>query len=99
MTSYAESLRQHARIAILRFCEAAPDYTTNVSLLADQLPNIGITFSRDQVISELHWLRDQGFVTLKEFEGFVTVRATQRGVDIALGKARHPEIKRPRPGE
>ncbi|GAB5433150.1 MAG: hypothetical protein EpisKO_25200 [Epibacterium sp.] len=96
--SYADELRKHARIAILRFLEDAPRYTSNVSMLATQLPRVGIAFTRDQVTTEAHWLKEQGLVDLEDHAGFVVIAATTRGVEIAQGIARHPEIQRPRPG-
>lgn len=96
--SYADELRKHARIAVLRFLKDAPKYTSNASMLSTQLPLVGINYTRDQVSTEVHWLRDQGFVTLETHAAFVVVEATQRGVEIAEGIAVHPEIQRPHPG-
>lgn len=98
MTSYAETLREHARIAILRFLEAAPKYTSNVSMLAAQLPVVGIAFTRDQVRAELAWLEEQGLARLDTKQGsFVIATATLRGVEVAQGIARHPGVQRPGP--
>jgi hypothetical protein len=97
--SYQETVREHARIAILRFLEDAPKYTSNASMLSTQLPLLGIAFTRDQVTTELHWLREQGLVTLEDNSGFIVATATTRGVEIAQGIARHPNIQRPRPGK
>jgi len=96
--SYSDTLRQHARIAILRFLEDAPRYTSNVSMLTSQLPLIGISFTRDQVVTELAWLKEQGLVETEETGAFIVAIATTRGVEIAQGIARHPEIQRPKPG-
>lgn len=99
MTEYAETLRRHRRIAILRFLEASPTFTSNVSILSDVLNSdrIGINTSRAQTATELHWLAEQGFVTVSGDTDFMVVQATARGVDIALGRATHPEIQRPSP--
>lgn len=97
--SYQDTVREHARIAILRFLEDAPRYTSNASMLSTQLPLLGIAFTRDQVTTELHWLREQGMVTLEDNSGFIVATATTRGVEIAQGIARHPNIQRPRPGK
>ena len=96
--SYSATLRQHARIAILRFLEDAPQYTLNVSMLTSQLPLIGIAFTRAQVVTELAWLKEQGLVETEETGAFIVAIATTRGVEIAQGIARHPEIQRPKPG-
>lgn len=95
--SYAETLREHARIAILRFVEDAPKYTSNVSMLATLLPSVGISFSRDQVVGEVRWLEEQGLVSTEDHAGFVIVTGTTRGVEVAQGIVRHPGVKRPGP--
>ncbi len=96
---YGQTLRRHRRLAILRFLQASPTYTSNVSILTDVLngSDIGIDTSRDQTATELGWLAEQGFVTLGGRPDFVVATATTRGVDIALGRAGHPEIQRPAP--
>ena len=96
--SYSDLVTRHARIAILRFLEDAPQYTTNASMLSTALPRLGISYTRDQVETELSWLQEQGLVTVEETGGFVVATATVRGVEIAQGIATHPKIQRPRPG-
>lgn len=99
MSDYAETLRRHRRLAILRFLEASPTFTSNVSILTDVLngDTLGIDTSRDQTTTELSWLSENGFVTLAGQPDFRVVTATSRGVDLALGRATHPDIQRPSP--
>ncbi|MEH7830364.1 VpaChn25_0724 family phage protein [Gemmobacter denitrificans] len=99
MTDFQTFNSRHRRLAILRFLEASPGYTSNVSILTDVLnsDDIGIQTSRDQTTTELAWLAENGFVTLGGREDFRVATATGRGVEIALGRATHPEIKRPGP--
>jgi hypothetical protein len=97
MSDYAALVRKHARITILRFLEGAPKYTSNASMLSAMLPKAGVNFTRDQTVTELEWLREQGFVNLETYGGIVVAIATLRGVEIAQGVATHPEIQRPRP--
>ena len=99
MNDYAETLRRHRRLAILRFLEASPSYTSNVSILTDVLnsPSIGIDTSRDQTTTELAWLAETGFITLAGQPEFRVATATTRGVDAALGRTVHPDIQRPSP--
>ncbi|CUH68001.1 hypothetical protein TG4357_03332 [Thalassovita gelatinovora] len=98
MSSYQETLREHARIAILRLLEDAPKYTSNVSMIAQLLHPLGIAFTRDQVAGEITWLQEQGLITTEDHGGFIVVTATLRGIEVAQGIARHPGIQRPRPG-
>lgn len=98
MTGYNETLREHARLAILRVLEDAPKYTSNVSMMTTILDKVGITFSRDQVEGEVTWLKEQGLLTTEDHSGFIVATATVRGVEVAQGVARYPGIHRRRPG-
>lgn len=99
MTEYEATLRKHRRLAILRFLEKSHTFTSNVSILTDVLNSntIGIDTTRDQTTTELAWLAENGFVTLAGQSDFWVATATARGVEIALGRARHPEVQRPSP--
>ncbi|MBM2294688.1 hypothetical protein JQX09_22520 [Sulfitobacter pseudonitzschiae] len=95
--SYAETVRKHRRLGILRHLEACSGYTSNASILTDVLDGVGIASTRDQIVTELTWLRENGFVAYDDNVAFVVVRATQTGVEIALGRSTHPDIQRPSP--
>jgi len=97
MTDYSDTLSKHRRLAILRHLEKSADYTSNVSILTDVLNGLGVSSSRDQVVTDLTWLKENGFVSYSEAGDFIVVSVTARGVEIALGRARHPEIQRPKP--
>lgn len=99
MTDYHQTLSRHRRLAILRFLEQSPTFTSNVSILTDVLNSnaIGIDTSRDQTTTELAWLAEQGLVTLGGQPEFRVATATARGADIALGRATHPDVQRPSP--
>ena len=97
MNDYSDVLRRHRRLAILRHLEACAEYTSNGSILQSVLIGLGVQSTRDQVVSELVWLREQGFVECNDRADFVVVTATARGVEIARGLTTHPEIQRPSP--
>lgn len=97
MNDYAATVRQHRRLAILRHLDEVPDYTSNSSILQGVLMGLGLPSSSDQVVTELAWLKEQGFVELTGPSAFLVVTATRRGVEIATGVATHPDIQRPRP--
>lgn len=97
MSDYAATMRKHKRLAILRHLEAIPEYTGNAAILQDVLGGLGLASSRDQVVTELSWLKDQGFVSFDSGADFLVVTATARGVDLARGLASHPDVQRPSP--
>ena len=97
MNDYADRLRAHRRIAVLRHLEAAPEYVSNAAILAEVLAGLGLSVTRDQLLGELGWLREQGFVEFDPAAAFTVVVATRRGVEIARGLATHPGVHRPGP--
>ncbi|APC14540.1 hypothetical protein BLL42_01870 [Pseudomonas frederiksbergensis] len=94
-TPYAEYLRQDIRLVILRLLAEMTAYRANSSVLTMALDNYGHTLSRDQVKTELHWLLEQGALTLDDVGPVLVATLTERGQDIAAGRARVPGIKRP----
>lgn len=97
MTDYSVTLRRHKRLAILRHLADCAEYTGNASILQDVLRGVGLPSTRDQVITELAWLKEQGFVSYDDRADFIVVTAAARGVEIARGLATHPEVQRPGP--
>ena len=97
MTSYAEDITRHRRLAVLRHLSEVTDYVSNASVLQGVLRSLGLALSWDALMTELFWLREQGFVTFDPDAGFIVVTATRRGVDVAQGLSEHPGVQRPRP--
>ncbi|SDA63538.1 hypothetical protein SAMN03159443_01922 [Pseudomonas sp. NFACC15-1] len=95
MTPYADYLRHDMRLVILRLLVEMPGYRANSSVLNTALDNFGHTASRDQVKTELQWLAEQAAVTLADIGPVLVATLTERGQDIAAGRARVPGIKRP----
>lgn len=97
MSDYGDTLRKHRRLAILRHLEAIPEYTGNAAILQDVLRGLGLPTTRDQVVTELAWLKEQGFLGFDAGADFLVVTGTARGMEIARGLATHPDIQRPSP--
>jgi Fe2+ or Zn2+ uptake regulation protein len=96
--NFAERIAQDRRLSILRLLERTPGYRVNESLLHLALEDLGHRTSHDQLRAELGWLAEQGLVALEEIAGVLIATATERGVDVAQGKAIVPGVKRPAPG-
>ncbi len=94
---YADTLRRHRRLSILRMLAGAPGYSANESLIEDVLDKFRVTSTRDQVRTELGWLSDQGFVSVEDIGGLMIATITQNGADVATGKRVHPDIEKPAP--
>ncbi|MDS9879385.1 ArsR family transcriptional regulator [Pseudomonas protegens] len=95
MTQYAAFLREDYRLVILRLPVETTGYRANSSVLTMALDSFGHTLSRDQVKTELHWLAEQGAITVSDVGPVLVATLTERGQDIAAGRARVPGIKRP----
>lgn len=95
MTHYSDFLREDIRLVVLRLLVEMMAYRANSSVLTMALDNYGHTLSRDQVKTELHWLAEQGALTLSDVGPVLVATLTERGQDIAAGRARVPGIKRP----
>lgn len=97
MSAYDEFNRKHRRISILRILSESPEYRANDSLLAMVVNEFGIVSTRDQLRSELTWLREQGFVTLKDTASILVATMTEAGGEVAAGRRTDPGIARPSP--
>ena len=97
--SYAATLEAHRRLAILTHLSECLDYASNAEILLDVCNGVGITTSRDQMISTLAWLHEAGLLATRDHDGFLIVEASARGVDVASGRARDPGVRRPAPGQ
>ena len=92
--SYAQKVREHVRLTILRLLEEDPNYTMNESMLTDMVPEYGFTQSRDQIRTELAWLREQGLIRYDSNPVIIIAHLTGRGADVALGRTTVPGVKR-----
>ncbi len=95
MTQYADYLRHDIRLVVLRLLVEMTAYRANSSVLTMALDSYGHALSRDQVKTELHWLAEQGALTIYDVGPVLVATLTERGQDIAAGRARVPGIKRP----
>jgi hypothetical protein len=95
MSKFAEFIRHDIRLVILRLLVDMTAYRANSSVLTMALDSYGHTLSRDQVKTELHWLAEQGALTLEDVGPVLVATLSERGQDIAAGRARVPGIKRP----
>jgi Fe2+ or Zn2+ uptake regulation protein len=86
---------EHRRLAILRHLEASARHTSNAAILTDVVTGVGIPSTRDQVMTALSWLEEQGLVSTVRAETFWVASATARGVEVATGHAVVPGVKRP----
>ena len=92
--SFAKAETEHQRRVILDILAQQNDYAQNQIMLKQGLKMVGHTVSADKIVSEFHWLKEQGLVSVDEFGGFSVATLTQRGLDIAEGASSIPGIAR-----
>ncbi len=95
--SYADHFAKHVRLAILRFLDTAPGCRANSSILHSIVDELGLSSTRDQVKTELSWLEEQRLVTLVDLGHMLVATLTERGSDVATGRATVPGVQRPTP--
>lgn len=98
MESFAERLRKDRRLVLLRLLSEQTGYRTNSSILHAGLHFLGVAASRDDVSTDLHWLRDQGLVRLTDtVPGIEVAELSTRGHEVSLGHVIVPGVSRPSP--
>lgn len=94
--SFADHLRRDVRLVTLRVLSEMPGYRSNSSVLFTALDRFGHTVTRDQVKTELRWLAEQGLVELDEAGSVLVAKLTERGQDVAEGRAVVDGVAKPR---
>lgn len=95
--NFADYLRQDQRLVMLRILSELPQYRANSSVITSLLGEFGHHPSRDQVKGELTWLGEQGLVKVEDIGSVLVVTLTERGADVAAGRASVPGVSKPRP--
>ena len=99
MTDFASYMMEHVRLTVLRVLAQAPGYMANDSVLSQAVQTMGLPCTRDQLRHQLAWLAEQGLIVLEKATATLDVaRITERGVDVAFGRATVPGVQRPAPG-
>ena len=97
MKSFADVQTEDRRLAILRLLAESTDYRANLYLLQTALESFGHNVSHDRLHADLDWLYEQGLVTVAGLAGITLARLTERGADVAAGRAIVTGVKRPGP--
>lgn len=99
--SFADRVREEARLQVLLCLAAAADYTAPDMLLHGVALDRGLTVSLSALRVELAWLNEQGLVVTQRpggATGITIATLTERGMDVANGLSLVPGVSRPRPG-
>lgn len=93
---------EHLRLRLLTLLDQSPARMANDSLLAAVLADMGHAVSRDRLRATLAWLAEAGLLATRELLAgemrLVVATLSERGADVAAGRARAPGVARPAPG-
>ena len=95
--SFAEYQTTDRRLVLLKGLESAAQYRANAYLLRHFADSVGHVVSADRIEQDLAWLKEQGLITL-ETQPITVATLTERGLDVATGRAVVPGVQRPAPG-
>lgn len=84
------------RLVMLRILAETPGFRANSSVMTTLLYQLGHTVSRDKVKTELRWLEEQGLLTIVPAESVLVATLSERGQDVAEGRAVVEGIASPR---
>lgn len=95
--NYLRHLSEHRRISMLILLARLPGYGANDSVLCDAVNRAGVPSTRDQIRGDLAWLAEQGLIEIEPLADLKIARLTERGRDVAEGRAVVDGVKRPSP--
>lgn len=98
MKTFADKVREDRRLVMLRLLSEQPGYRMNSSTLHAGLHHLAVVASRDDVATDLQWLKEQGLVNLDqvpEAPHLYITTLSARGGDVAAGLSTVPGVARP----
>lgn len=96
--TFQTAITEDRRLSLLLVLHETPGYSANAFLLRDAVDQIyGHSASIDQIRTDVAWLAEQGLVNARNTGEVQLATLTARGVDVALGRATQPGVKRPLP--
>ena len=95
--SFADLTKQDRLLTLLKALESAAGYRAAQFILLRYCEQFGHAVSVDRIRTDLDWLAEQGLVKLDKPEGVFVATLSQRGMDVASGRATVAGVARPQP--
>jgi DNA-binding transcriptional ArsR family regulator len=95
MSGFSEHYNKSFRLALLRLLHEMPGYSANAAVLNSGADSLGFKVSRDQVMTQLDWLTEQGLTTSEDLGPVRVMTLTGRGSDVAQGRITATGVDRP----
>ena len=95
MISYGDHVVEDRRLVTLRLLRGAPGYSANESVIHSGLDALGHRVARSVVRADLDWLQEHSLVRIEMVSDIAVATLTERGADVATGRATVTGVKRP----
>lgn len=95
MSNLAEIQTANLRLSILLLAAEVGNGCVNEDILVRGVEAAGHFVSRDALLTQVEWLREQGLVEVTTVSQLVLVKITRRGADVAAGRAKVPGVDEP----
>ena len=95
--SFAEAMQREQRLAILQLLREASGYAAPETLLWSAMGELGLPVAAEALRDRLATLEEAGLVTVARRDLAWVATLSTAGLDVATGRAAHPEVARPRP--
>jgi len=96
--SLEDIMQSDRRLLILRALNAANGYALRDSVLQRAIETSAAAVSLDRLRTDLDWLAEQNLLAVQRADAHWMASITDRGMDIATGRASVNGVDRPRPG-
>jgi len=96
--SFSDYQTADRRLVLLKALENAVQYRANAYLLRRYCDSLGHVVSADRIEQDLAWLAEQSLIALEKAQGVSVATLTERGLDVATGRAKTPGVQQPAPG-
>lgn len=87
---------EHQRLSMLLALGVQAGFKTNDSMLQCACEAFGHRMSNDKIRTHLHWLKEQGLVTLEEQSSYLLAELTGRGQECSEGLVTVPGVHKRR---
>lgn len=95
MSKFGEIQTANLRLSILMLAAEVARGCVNEDILIRGVEAAGHWVSRDALLTQVEWLREQGLVEVTTVSQLVLVKITRRGADVAAGRSKAPGVDEP----
>lgn len=88
----------YIRATALRLLADLPEYRANDIVITDAVRAVGLGCTDEQLRGHLTWMQEHRLVTLEAVGGMKVATLTERGAEVAAGRAHIEGVQRPKPG-